>query len=257
MILKKETIYAKALNRNLVLYIGLPDTYQENQRTYPVLYMQDGHNVFLEEDAFIGKTWGMLDLFDHHKDLKEVIVIGLNCSQEPYGRLDEYSPFDILSTNPDFNGYGGKGHIYVDYLVNVIKPMIDQRFRTIKEDSAIMGSSLGAYISLYAGLKYPHIFKRVGSLSGSYFVNLEAMIQTIKTSDISGSTYIYMDTGDQEVAGGDESDYLTSNQVIYNHLVEKIGTSSVTYKVIKGGKHSEEDWAKRLYSVMKRLYAKN
>jgi predicted alpha/beta superfamily hydrolase len=254
MKLIKQDFFAEALNRDVVLYIGLPDGYNQSNKRYPVLYMQDGHNVFLKEDSFMGETWQMLELYKENQDLPQVIVVALNASQKDKGRFYEYSPYPFTIENEDFHGYGGGGDVYVDYLVHTIKPMIDQNYRTKPTESAIMGSSLGGFIALYACLKYPKVFKKVASLSGSYFVALDPMIQAIKKSNLDSIECIYLDTGDAEIAGGNSSDYMESNQKIYDTLLKQVGDKKVIYCIIEGGKHQELDWAKRLKPVMQLLF---
>jgi predicted alpha/beta superfamily hydrolase len=254
MKLFKKEFYAHALKRDVVLYIGLPDGYDHTKKRYPVLYMQDGHNVFLKEDSFIGETWQMLEMYQENKDIAQVIVVALNASQKDKGRFYEYSPYHFTNENEGFKGYGGGGDTYVDYLVDTIKPMIDEKYRTIPSDSAIMGSSLGGFIALHAGLKYPKVFGKIASLSGSYFVALEPMIQAIQNSHLDSIKCIYLDTGDAEIAGGNSKDYIESNQCIYEALQNKLDKRKIVFRIIKGGKHSEVDWAKRLKSVMKLLF---
>ncbi len=258
MKLIKRNIFSEQLKREVNLYIGLPEDYYLTEKDYPVLYMQDGHNVFLKEDSFIGETWQMLELYQENKEINDVIVVALDASTKDNGRLYEYSPFVFNLEGSVFNGFGGGGDIYLDYLVKSIKPMIDQEFRTFKDskNTAIMGSSLGGFISLYAGLKYPNIFGKIASLSGSFFVALDSMIDMIDKSCIECLHTVYLDTGDQEIAGGNSDDYLDSNEKIYENLVKKINHHNVFYRIIKGGKHSEIDWAKRLKSVMLILFGK-
>lgn len=257
MRLSKQKFYAKALDREVVLYIGIPDDYMDSSRRYPVLYMQDGHNVFLKEDAFIGETWQMLELYEVNHHLKDIIVVALNASQKKGGRMYEYNPFeyevtDGLKPKPK----GGGGDVYLDYLVETIKPMIDDKYRTLSDakNTSIMGSSLGGLMALYAGIKYSHIFSKVASLSGAFFVSMSALSKVIKEADLSMLDLIYMDTGDQEIAGGNAKDYIDTNDQIYRLLLEKCGMEKVIYRIIPGGRHSEVDWARRLKSIIEILY---
>lgn len=256
MELIKRKIFAKALNREAFLYIGLPSNYDSSNKEYPVLYMQDGHNVFLKEDSFIGETWQIMELYETQDHLKDLIVVALNASEKENGRLYEYGPFKFNFPKENPVTVGGGGDAYVDYLVHQIKPMIDTEFRTLNDqkNTTIMGSSMGGVIALYAGLKYPNIFGKIASLSGSFFVSLKEMIRVIEKANLKPIEMIYLDTGDQEIAGGNQVDYLKSNQEIYNSLIEKMDSHRVTYRIIEGGRHSEVDWARRLKSILELLY---
>jgi len=80
-------------------------------------------------------------------------------------RVDELTPF----ANSTYGG--GKGDLYLDFLLNNIKPFIDQSFRTksSREFTGIMGSSLGGLFSFYAGLKYQQHFSKIGIFSPSFW----------------------------------------------------------------------------------------
>jgi predicted alpha/beta superfamily hydrolase len=91
------------------------------------------------------------------------IVVGLETTFE---RMSELTPF----SNPQYGG--GKGDLYVDFIVNNVKPYIDARFRTKsdRDNTGIAGSSLGGLLSFYAGLKRQEIFGKVGVFSPSFFL---------------------------------------------------------------------------------------
>ncbi|HYK73907.1 MAG TPA: alpha/beta hydrolase-fold protein, partial [Pseudoneobacillus sp.] len=78
-------------NRKRTVRIYLPNNYQQTDKKYPVLYMHDGHNLFKDEDASYGMSWGISDFLD--KSDMELIVVGIDCNHEGYKRLDEYSPW--------------------------------------------------------------------------------------------------------------------------------------------------------------------
>ena len=66
-------------------YVYLPESYdREPRKCFPVLYMFDGHNVFFDEDATYGKSWGMKDYMD--KTGKDLIIVGIECNDEGWRR---------------------------------------------------------------------------------------------------------------------------------------------------------------------------
>lgn len=255
MKLIKQSIFVEALDREARLYVGLPEDYDQSAKRYPVVYMHDGHNVFLEDDAFKGVTWEMLELHAKHPDILEFIVVALDCA-EGESRLDEYGPFYF-----DFPGVdrtcGGKGDEYLSYLAYTLKPMIDSSYRTLKEpyNTSIIGSSMGGIISLYAGLKYQDVFGRIGSVSGSYFVSEQEFIDLISKANVSSLTKVYLDTGDSEVGGGDSMDYVASNLNIYHALRQKLPPNKLSFQIIENGKHFEADWAERLPDIIRSLWS--
>ena len=81
------------------LHIYLPHDYCESQESYPVMYFFDGQNLFFDQMATYGKSWGLYNFLGNWS--KKIIVVGLECGHEVNERLSEYSPYDIDS---DFFG---------------------------------------------------------------------------------------------------------------------------------------------------------
>ena len=75
----KENVWITPYQCDRLLHIYLPDDIQENE-TFPVLYMFDGHNLFFDEDATYGKCWGLKDYLDKHHS--RLIVVGLECNHD-------------------------------------------------------------------------------------------------------------------------------------------------------------------------------
>ena len=138
-------------------YIYLPESYfKEPEKRYPVLYMFDGHNVFFDEDATYGKSWGMKEYMDETKT--QMIIAAVECNHSPdHGRLKEYSPFDFRERG--FGEIQGRGRTTMEWMVNTFKAEIDRDFRTLpdRDHTFIAGSSMGGLMSLYAVLEFNHI----------------------------------------------------------------------------------------------------
>ena len=126
--------------------------------------MHDGQNVFDAATSFAGE-WNVddsLSIMQMNGDSGAIVVAIDNGGQY---RLDEYCPYN----NPTYGG--GQGDLYADFLVSTLKPAIDSAFRTRPDrlNTAIAGSSVGAYIALYAGIKYQNVFSKIGSFSPAYW----------------------------------------------------------------------------------------
>ena len=73
------------------IWAYLPDSYTANtKKKYPVLYMFDGHNLFFDDVATYGKSWGIKDYLDKAK--LDLVVIGQDCNHINNGRMHEYCP---------------------------------------------------------------------------------------------------------------------------------------------------------------------
>lgn len=253
----KKSIYIKELRRSANLYIGFPDSYLKTKKRYPVLYMHDGHNLFDPNDAFIGVTWGVKEAYDNNPDLKEVIVVGLSCA-EGLTRLQEYNIFPMRHKSiKGKKALKGQGEKYLKYLVEVLKPEIDSKYRTLTDanNTAIMGSSMGGVISNQAALLYPNVFGRIGCVSNAFYVSFEKILEFNKNGDFSKIKKFYMDVGDKEGSHKVSREYLLTNKAVYNVLKEKINKENLSFKIIRNGIHSERAWAKRLPSILKYLFS--
>jgi predicted alpha/beta superfamily hydrolase len=133
-----------------------PPGYWENTlRRYPVLYMQDGQNLFFPGEAFAGRHWRIpetLKLLDAMNAIEQAIVVGVYPQQR-----------EVDYTAPGYRAYG-------DFLVDVLKPFIDSQYRTLTDaaHTAVMGSSLGGVVSLHLAWTYPHVFGAAACLSSTF-----------------------------------------------------------------------------------------
>ena len=232
-------------------YVYLPESYdREPQKRYPVLYMFDGHNVFFDEDATFGKSWGMKAYLD--KNPRDLIVVGIECNNEGWHRLSEYSPVDFAFTMEKAVFIKGDGKIYMDWLVGTLKPYIDATYRTIpdREHTAIGGSSMGGLMSLYAVCYYNTVFQRAAALSPSLWVNKEATLELLKASEPDPDTVIYMDYGSEELSNH------PGNPEILRAAVEILLQKQLqlTFRMVPGGSHCEASWEKQIPIFMQCLF---
>src|SRR5262245_1949527 len=172
--------------------VYLPASYRSGgTHRYPVVYMQDGQNLSDPATAFAG-TWDLEPTLERlaARGL-EIIVVGIHNAGE--ARLEEYSPF------PDRRYGGGAGESYLSFVVETLKPRIDRSFRTRPDcdDTAIVGSSMGALISLYAFFRYPSVFGRAGVMSPSVWFAQSAVLDYIGAEPAPGGR-VYLDVGLRE-----------------------------------------------------------
>ena len=89
----KENVLIPYLKKERTLHIYIPEPALEGER-FPVFYMFDGHNLFLDEDATYGKSWGMLKYFTENH--VRCIVVGIECNHKSNFRLREFSPYSFI-----------------------------------------------------------------------------------------------------------------------------------------------------------------
>lgn len=160
----EHNYFIPQLNRYRRIWVYLPPDYRLNPlQHYPVLYMQDGQNLFGWGVSTLNGKWNI----DHSlnklfvKGMDGIIAIGIDNGGND--RMNEYSPW----INPKQGG--GEGSKYIQFITDTLKPDIDARLHTSpnRDDTAIMGSSMGGLISLYAILSRQDVFGKAGIFSPS------------------------------------------------------------------------------------------
>ncbi len=256
MIIKKEMIYTPK-NEIRMLHIYLPDHYDYTNEQYPVMYFYDGHNLYNNEDATYGKSWGLKEFLQSWS--KDMIVVGIECTHEGEERLNEYSPYPVTFRNNLRETPLGKET--VEWIIHDIKPMIDQTYRTypFRECTGIAGASMGGLMALYALTHYNQYFSKAGCLSSSIGFCLEPLMNGIKHSSIDPDTRVYLSWGTKEAHGIKniwEEDthsftYQWNKQVA--QYLETLNTR-VKLECQVGGAHGEADWEKLVPSFMNFLW---
>jgi predicted alpha/beta superfamily hydrolase len=161
--LQFHNFYMPQLDRSRGIRVLLPSNYFKSDQRYPVLYAQDGQNLFDPATAAF-RDWGLPKRMDAQSLHRQAIIVGVD--NGGIDRLHEYAPFRRGRN-------GGQGDAYVRFLSDTLKPFIDQNYRTYghPEATGIVGSSAGGLLAFYAGLRYGHVFGKVGALSPSLWFN--------------------------------------------------------------------------------------
>ncbi len=218
------------LNRKRRIWVYLPKGYAASAKTYPVLYMEDGQNLFNEQTAAFGE-WGVDECLDSLQSQlnKECIVIGIDHGGDK--RTTEYNPYN----NEKFGK--GEGKAYADFLATTLKPYIDSKYRTKKAAAYnfVAGSSMGALISLYTVMQYPTVFGGAGIFSPALWIVPELFADAEKfTATTAPKLYFY--------AGGKESTTMVSDMKKMTNILEKKQNSNIRSVVYPPGQHNESNW---------------
>lgn len=222
-------------------YVYLPIDYDySEERCYPVMYMFDGHNLFFDDEATYGKSWGLADYLDYTNT--PVIIAAVECNTVGNGRLSEYSPVDFEMHGGE--KIKGRGKKYMDWLVNTFKPYIDANLRTLpdREHTAIGGSSMGGLMTVYALSAYNKYFSRGAALSPSLWVNGGGVPDFIQKAKYRKDTILYMDYGSREFSNhGVQKQAFTEACAA---LIQK--NVNLTARIVPGGTHCEASWEKQI-----------
>jgi predicted alpha/beta superfamily hydrolase len=240
-----ENYFIPQLNRTRRIWIYLPPDYNTTSKHYPVLYLQDGQNLFDAFTSFAGE-WkideSMNDLFNAGD--YGAIVVGIDNGGGE--RFNEYSPWYSTTYSA-----GGDGEAYVSFLINTLKPHIDSIFRTLpgRDYTAIGGSSIGGFISMYAAAEYPDVFGKAGIFSPAFQITDSIFLQVMsKTFDEDIRVYF--------VAGHNESSGMIPDILHMQEILLAQGDDPSNVKVVDeaDGAHSEWFWAREYPNAYQWLF---
>jgi len=238
------------LDREVTVY--LPEAYASSpDERFPVIYMHDGQNLFDPAQAAFGVEGQVdetLDALTAGGRLGPHIVVGIHNTAE---RIDDYTP------DPDPSiGSGGKGDLYADFIVNLLKPVVDASFRTLcgRENTALAGSSLGGLVSLHIVMRYPDVFGAVGCLSPSFWWNEGSLVRDFEafTGPLPLSLWIDAGTAEGEPAGSEPVPaYVADVRAVRDLAVEAgmVFGRDLGGLEDPGAPHNEAAWAARLDGI--------
>lgn len=229
--------------RSIRLY--LPPDYETSEERYPVLYMHDGQNLFDQATAFAGE-WEVDETLNklHQEGRKVPIVVGIDNGSNH--RIAEYTPWAN-------QGYGGgDGDLYAEFIVETLKPYIDEHYRTLpeREHTAVMGSSLGGLISFYIAHKYQDIFGMAGVFSPSFWFSDSVYTFTRITGKVADVKYYLM-------GGTSESATMVPLMQAMMDTLTAIGVNPnhMHLRTVPGGQHNEALWRSQFRDAYEWLFS--
>lgn len=234
--------------RSIIVY--LPPGYSaEIEMRYPVLYMQDGQNLFDKATAFGGVEWGLDETAQRliiEDRIEPLIIVGIYNTGEH--RIEEYTP-----TRDTRLKKGGGADRYGQFLIEEVKPFIDERYRTLTDpdNTGLGGSSLGGLVSLYVGLKHPSVFGRLMVMSPSAWWDKAMILKFITSLKAKSSTRIWLDIGTLE--GKFTPHYV---RTLRDQLVRSGWrlTDDLHFLEVENGEHNEKAWGARADQALEFLY---
>jgi enterochelin esterase-like enzyme len=244
---KHEKFRSRVLRNNRDLIVYVPPGYDEQPwRRFPVLYLQDGQNLFDRATSFAGVDWnvqGAADGLIRAGSLEPLIVVGVYNAGK--ARVNEYTPAKVPKLG------GGKAGRYARFVLEEVMPFISTEYRTLSgpANTGIGGSSLGGLISLYLGMNFPKTFGKVAALSPSVWWNQRAIVRSVSSLDPRPS--IWLD------AGTKEGPRTVPDVELFRDALLRTGWrlgETLHYERVEGGEHNEASWARRVGRVLQFLY---
>ncbi|WP_164981330.1 alpha/beta hydrolase [Silvibacterium dinghuense] len=240
------------LGRDRDVWVYLPPGYEaEPDRRYPVLYLQDGQNLFDPRTSFApGVTWQVAETADAAIEAGEVeplLIVGIANTGEH--RLAEYSP----TADPEMGG--GEGSRYGQMMIRELAPFLMSRYRVLAgpEHTGVGGSSMGGLISLYLGLKFPGFFGRLAVLSPSVWWDRKWILRCVEETGarVSPKPRIWLDAGDAEGSRTLENTRALAERLRAAGWQDDV---DLDFEAVPGGRHDEASWAVRVGPMLRFLF---
>ncbi len=249
--------HSTLLNNDRTLAVYLPPGYDDNpDKRYPVLYMQDGQNLYDTATSFAGVEWNVDETAErliNDGKIEPVIIVGINNSPD---RTEEYTPLQASESDPV-----ARGVYYGWFVAYEVKRFIDSTYRTMpdREHTAIAGSSLGGLIALDTARAHNDVFGVCAAISPALWsAEGELLSQWTADHDWMSGTRFWIDMGE-----GETEDYPAGEAVPHLQTLASTMQSAGLVKgrdyqetVFDGEDKNEAAWSKRFGEVLTYLYGK-
>ena len=235
-----SALYSPQLRNRRDVYVYLPPSYEARPAArFPVIYMHDGQNLFDRATSFVGREWRVDETIEAlSREGLEAIVVGI--SNMGVGRKAEYNPFPQL--------WNARAERYLAFVVETVKRIVDRDFRTSPDraETGMIGSSLGATLSLYAYFRHWQVFGFVGAMSPSTSLVGTALAAYVRRAPFAPGK-LYLDDGTAEPGCNAGQLYTLLRDKGYRP------GRDVLYVSEEGGRHDEDAWARRLPDALRFL----
>jgi len=238
-----RNLYGEGLNYPRDLIVWLPPSYETDTiKRYPVLYMHDGQNIMDPATSFIGYDWHVDEVADsliRTGKMREIIVVGIYNSPD---RADEYDDTKL-------------GRAYRKFVIERVKPLIDSTYRTLpdRDNTAVMGSSMGGLVSFLMVWDYSNIFSQAGCISSVFRPDLIKEVESY--SGMKKDIRIYIDNGgvglDKKLQNGCDSMLTALRKIGF------IDGRDLEWFYDPSAEHNEYAWAKRVWRPLMFMFSRN
>jgi len=204
--LRLHEFQSRVFRNTRFLRVWLPPNYDDAEnsgRRYPVLYLNDGQNLFEAASSYAGVEWQVDETADRlirEGGVPPMIIVGIDHAGKD--RIREYMPH--RSMNPMMLRV--QGRYYPDFLIKEVMPFVGRNYRVAAgpENTGLGGSSLGALIALYTAMVRPGVIGRSLVESPSLWVSHRQTIKESRSVRI-WPERIYLGVGTAEAGSAERS----------------------------------------------------
>jgi len=257
---------SKIFNNSRTIRVLLPPDYSEPEnakRFYPVLYLNDGQDLFDAKDSmFTGKEWHVDEtVYDliAKGEIEPIIVVGIDNPGKAM-RPNEYLPWEDIYLSPPMPD--PHGSLYPEFLEKEVIPLVETNFRVsaVRLNRALGGSSYGGLITLYSAIEKPKLFGRLLMESPSFYVS-DAKVLDLAENWSPLPLKVDVGVGTNELGkkdcaqDSDNQEAVTDVRRLVTILRNKgLDGSRMRVDVEECATHDEEAWGRRLPGALKFLF---
>lgn len=235
--------------------VWLPPGWSARRRRYPVLYLNDGQNLFDPSRAFGGQTWRVREAaasLIRRKRIPAIVIVGIDHGEMRRGR--EYLPVED-EWNP--SARNPLGREYAEFVTRELVPLMRREYPIADgpSNTSFGGSSYGAVAALHTAIVKPGIFGRMLLESPSLYVGGEYLLRRARSVS-RWPLRVYVGVGTAETSRPDRNEETVENVRRLEAMLRRGGLGSRRLRVVvePGGTHSEGAWARRLPAALEFLY---
>ncbi|NEU67682.1 alpha/beta hydrolase [Spirosoma agri] len=250
-----DSLVSVPLRRSVRLDIILPPDYESSDRTYPVLYLNDG------QDLAKLRLTSVLDSLYQKQAIQPFVLVAIYAGD----RIQEYG----TAARADYMNRGSKAGLYTDFVLTELLPYIKKRYRVSSEptQSVFAGFSLGGLSAFDIVFHHPDKFSRAGVFSGSFWWRSKStedgyrdetdriMHDLVRKGGHHQSLKFWFETGTEDETSDRNNngiiDSIEDTTDLIDELVKKgyrwhrtaSQETDIRYVEIVGGKHNQDTWS--------------
>jgi len=253
--LNLHELRSQVFGNTRLVRVWLPPDYDGSGAAhYPILYLNDGQNLFEATTAFGGLHWQVGETATRlisERKIPSLIVVGIDNTKN---RVQEYIPYG----SKDPRVLHPKGRSYPEFLQREVMSLIEERYCVRKgpDNTGLGGSSLGGLITLYTQFAMPGVFGRLLIESPSLFVGNKKILEENRRFR-GWPERIYLAMGTREVGNADKDAKIVDGVRELEFMLREcgLGEDRLKVRIDEGAGHNEAAWAARFPEALEFLYS--
>jgi len=242
--------------RRITVWLPPGSRRQLGRYRYPVLYLNDGQNLFEPERAFAGNTWRAAETAEHlvrRGRIPAMLIVGIDHGE--VRRAREYLPVE-----DERNPFAKRplGREYAEFVTREVLPFVARNYPVLTgtASTGFGGSSYGALAALYTTLVKPGVFGRLLLESPSLYVGRAHVLRMARRAQ-RWPARVYLAVGTAETSRPKVNAETVKNVLVLERTLRRarLGPRRLRVHVEEGAAHSESAWAARFPAAVEFLFS--